>query len=182
MVQTAATNRNSVMRPAIRGASSPAHPEHRLAQGLEDHDHRFRPSRPSNATNWGTMSDYEYQQIPTDPSQVPSDSRAWAAAAHLLPFLGLSFIAPLIIWLIKRDEDAFVEEHGREALNFQISIIIYAIVSAILIIVLIGIVLLIVLGIFVLVFQIVAGVKAATGQQYRYPLTIRFVKEPQPLV
>jgi hypothetical protein len=51
IVQTAAENRNSVMRPAIRGTSSPAHPEHRLAQGLEDHDHRVRPSRPSNATN-----------------------------------------------------------------------------------------------------------------------------------
>lgn len=128
------------------------------------------------------MSDHEFQQTPIDPRQVPSDSRAWAAAAHLLPFLGLSFIAPLIIWLIKRDEDAFVEGHGREALNFQISIIIYAIVSAILIIVLIGIVLLLALGVFVLVFQIVAGVKAATGQEYRYPLTIRFVKEPQPLI
>lgn len=128
------------------------------------------------------MSDYDYRQIPTDPAEVPSDSRAWAAAAHLLPFLGLSFIAPLIIWLIKRDEDAFVELHGREALNFQISILIYAFVSAILILVLIGIVLLIALAIFVLIFQIVAGVKAATGQLYRYPLTIRFVKAPEPLI
>jgi uncharacterized Tic20 family protein len=128
------------------------------------------------------MSDYEFQLIPTDPSEVPSDSRGWAAAAHLLPFLGLSFIAPLIIWLIKRDEDAFVELHGREALNFQISILIYAFVSAILILVLIGIVLLLALGIFALIFQIIAGVKAATGQVYRYPLTIRFVKAPEPLI
>lgn len=124
------------------------------------------------------MDDYDRTELPHDPAMVPSDSRGWAAAAHLIPFVGLSFIAPLIIWLIKRDEDAFVEEHAREALNFQISIIIYFIVSAILIIILIGLVLLVVVGIYAFVVMIIAGVKAATGQRYRYPLIIRFVSGP----
>lgn len=122
--------------------------------------------------------DYDRRELPHDPSQVPSDSRGWAAAAHLVPLVGLSFVAPLIIWLIKRDEDAYVEHHAREALNFQISLLIYFVVSFILIIILIGLVLLIVLGIFAFIVMIVAGVKAATGTLYRYPLTIRFVSGP----
>ena len=118
--------------------------------------------------------------IPTNPAVVPSDSRGWAAAAHLIPIIGLSFVAPLIIWLIKRDEDAFVGYHAREALNFQISILIYGIVSAILVIILIGILLLIALAIFALIVMIIAGVKAASGDLYRYPLTIRFISGPEP--
>ena len=119
--------------------------------------------------------------IPTNPADVASDSRGWAAAAHLIPIVGLSFGAPLIIWLIKKDEDAFVGYHSREALNFQISILIYFIVSGILVIVLIGILLLIALVIFSLIVMIIAGVKAASGQLYRYPLTIRFVSGPEPV-
>lgn len=120
------------------------------------------------------MTEYEAQEF-HDPSQVPSESRGWAAAAHLIPFIGLGFIAPLVIWLIKRDEDAFVEVHAREALNFQISFLIYMIVSGILILVIIGIVLLAAVAIWGLIVMIVAGVKAASGQLYRYPFIIRFV-------
>jgi hypothetical protein len=110
-----------------------------------------------------------------DPKLVPSESRAWAAAAQLLPLLGFSFLAPLIIWLIKRDEDPWVGESSREALNFQISIAIYAVVCLILAFILIGIFLAIVLGIFAFVMMIIAGVKAASGELYRYPLTIHLV-------
>jgi uncharacterized Tic20 family protein len=106
---------------------------------------------------------------------VDSDSRGWAVAAHLIPLFGFGFIGPLIIWLIKRDEDAFVEEHSREALNFQISVLIYMIVSGLLILVLIGLLLLPVLVIFWFVASVVAAIKAANGQAFRYPLTIRFV-------
>lgn len=124
------------------------------------------------------MDDYDRRHLSDDPTQVPSDSRGWAAAAHLIPLIGLSFLAPLVIWLIKRDDDAYVEHHAREALNFQISMLIYAVISAILIIVLIGFVLLVVLAIFAFIVMIVAGVKAASGAMYRYPLTIRFVSGP----
>ena len=124
-------------------------------------------------------------EIPSDPQDVRSDSRGWAAAAHLVPllfssFIVLAFLVPLVIWLIKRDEDAYVEYHSREALNFQISILIYAIVSIILVFILIGILLLIALAIFALIFMIVAEVNAAQGKLYRYPLTIRFVSGPEP--
>ncbi len=109
------------------------------------------------------------------PSDVSSDSRGWSVAAHLIPLLGLSFLGPLVVWLIKRDEDAFVEEHAREALNFQISVLIYGIISGFLVILIIGILLLIALAIFAFVFAIVAAIKAANGEPYRYPLTIRLV-------
>jgi len=110
---------------------------------------------------------------------VSSNSRLWAAGAHLLPFVlggvGFGFIPPLVVWLIFRDEDPFVEAHAREALNFQLSIILYGFVSLVAVLILIGILMLVVLVILVLVFQVVAGVKAASGKPFRYPLIIRFV-------
>lgn len=112
---------------------------------------------------------------PTVPDPVPSESRGWATAAHLIPLIGLGFIAPLVIWLMKRDEDPFVGYHAREALNFQISLIIYVIGSIVLMFVLIGLILLPVVLVFALVVMIIAGIKAANGEFYRYPLTLRFV-------
>lgn len=112
---------------------------------------------------------------PAVPEPVPSESRGWATAAHLIPLIGLGFIAPLVIWLMKRDEDPFVEYHAREALNFQITMIIYVLGSIALLAVLIGFVLLPVVMVFALVVMIIAGVKAANGEFYRYPLTLRFV-------
>ena len=112
-----------------------------------------------------------------DPKDVPSDSRAWAAAAQLLPLFGAYVLGALIIWLIKRDEDPFVEESAREALNFQLSMLIYGLASAVLIIILIGVVMLFAIGIFSFVMAIYAGIKAANGELYRYPLTMRMVKK-----
>lgn len=108
--------------------------------------------------------------------ELRSDSKGWAAAAHLIPIVGLGFIAPLVIWLIKKDEDPYVDWHGKEALNFQITLLIAVIVSAFLILLLIGIVLLplVIIGGFVL--MIIAGVKAANGEKWPYPVNIRFVK------
>ncbi len=94
-------------------------------------------------------------------------------AAHLLPLFGLFLLGPLIVWLIKREEDPFVGEHSREALNFQISILIYGIIMAITII---GLILLIPLAIFAFVAAVVAAIKAANGDDFRYPLTIRLVR------
>lgn len=122
------------------------------------------------------MTDQPMPDVP----EPDSDSRAWAVAAHLLPWVGIGFLGPLIIWLIKRDESPFVEEHAREALNFQISFLIYMVVSALLMLVIIGIFLFIGIGIFGIVVMIIAAVKAANGEQYRYPLTIRFITPKAP--
>lgn len=108
------------------------------------------------------------------------ESRMWAMLAHLSAFSGFvipfgNIIGPLVIWLVKRDEMSFVNDQAKEALNFNISMTIYMVVSGVLAFVLIGIPLLIVLGIAWLVLVILAAVKANEGMAYRYPLTLRLV-------
>jgi len=114
-------------------------------------------------------------EYPAVPDPVPSESRGWATAAHLVPLIGLGFIAPLVIWLMKKEEDPFIEYHARESLNFQISLIIYILASVLLMLVIIGFVLIFVVMIFALVVEVIAGIKAANGEFYRYPLIFRFV-------
>lgn len=110
------------------------------------------------------------------------EARLWGMFCHLAAlsvYIGVPFgniIGPLVIWLIKKEEHPFVEEQGRESLNFQISMTIYFIVAGILVFVLIGILLLIALAILNLVFVIIASIRASNGEPYRYPLTIQFIK------
>ncbi|MGH8902942.1 MAG: DUF4870 domain-containing protein [Egibacteraceae bacterium] len=113
---------------------------------------------------------------------APGLSRAvrnWALGAHLSALIGawvaLAFVGPLVVWLIKRDEHPFIATHAREALNFNLSVLLYGVMAWVLSLLLIGIPLLIGIGIAWLVLTIVATVKASKGQGYRYPLTIRFV-------
>jgi uncharacterized Tic20 family protein len=110
------------------------------------------------------------------------DARTWAMLCHLgglgvyiIPTVG-HIIATLIFWLIKKDESPFVDDQGKEALNFQISITIYALISLLLTLVVIGIILLFAVGIFDLVMIIIAALKVNGGEKYRYPLCIRFIK------
>jgi len=108
------------------------------------------------------------------------DERMWGMFCHLSALAGYiiplgSIIGPLIIWSMKKHEYPFVDEQGKEALNFNISMVIYLIISAILIIAVIGIFLLIALGIFQLIMIIIASVKANNGESFQYPLSIRFV-------
>lgn len=115
------------------------------------------------------------------PPEVPPAQRQWAAIAHLASFTvyltGIGFIiGPLVVWIIKKNEMEFVDDQGKEAINFNISVFIYAIVSGILALVLIGFLLLFALGIFHLIMVIVAAINANNGMRYRYPLTIRFIK------
>ena len=77
--------------------------------------------------------------------------------------------------LTKGNESAFVRRQAVESLNFQLSMLIYAIVSAILILVLIGFLLMLVVAVMWLVFTIIGSIKASNGEDYRYPLTIRMV-------
>lgn len=104
-----------------------------------------------------------------------SDEKTMALLSHVLCFVG-GFIAPLVIYLVKKDESPFVREHAKESLNFQITLIIMYIVSFILMFILIGILLMAVLGIGALVFIIIAAIKANEGKLYKYPFNIRFIK------
>jgi uncharacterized protein len=89
--------------------------------------------------------------------------------------IGLNWLGPLLVYLVKKDEHPFIADQSREALNFNLSVFIYLIASAILIIVVIGILLLPAVAIAWLVLTIIAAVRANTGESYRYPLTIRLV-------
>ncbi len=122
---------------------------------------------------------------PLEPSgyvEPNSDARLWATLVHvfglpiLVPVAFANIIVPLIIWLIKKEEHPFVDEHGKESINFQISVTIYSIIGAILCFICIGFVLLSVLAVFSVVVCILAAIKANKGEPYRYPLSIRFLK------
>jgi len=106
----------------------------------------------------------------------PDEEKLWAIGAHLAPIIGLSFIPPLVVWLVFKDRSAFLDRHGKEALNFQLSLLVYFMVSFVLIFVIIGILTTIALVILAVIFMVLATVKAANFEDYRYPLTIRFIK------
>lgn len=112
---------------------------------------------------------------------VTRDDRTWGMLCHLgaygghfIPFGNI--IIPLIIWLVKRESSSYVDYHGKESLNFQISLLLYFGIAFVLAFVLVGFILMIPLWIFGLVMILIAGLKANEGQLYRYPMTIRFIK------
>jgi uncharacterized Tic20 family protein len=119
-------------------------------------------------------------EIPLQPPILPKE-RTWAMLAHLSAFAG-HFIpfghifGPLLVWLLKRDTSAFVDDQGKEALNAQISVTIYGFAALLLCVVLIGIPLLVALWVADIVFIIMATVATNEGKPYRYPFNLRLVK------
>jgi uncharacterized protein len=115
-----------------------------------------------------------------------SEERTWAMVAHIgvliAAWLAMGFLCPLVIWLVFRDRSDFVRRHAMESLNFQISLLIYSALSAVLIFITFGLGVLIVVPLVVigaiaaLVVIILATVAASGGNDYRYPLTIRFIR------
>jgi uncharacterized protein len=119
------------------------------------------------------------------PSPTPStssDVRTWCVLCHAAALLGLFFhflghiLGPLAVWLIKRGDSPEIDSHGKESLNFQISMLIYDAIALILCVFLIGIPILIALWVANTVLVIIASVKASQGEFFRYPLTIRLIK------
>ena len=88
----------------------------------------------------------------------------------------LGWIPPLIIWLVKKGESSFIDDNGKEALNFQITIAITNVVAFMLVFVIIGFFLLMALNVFNIVIVIIAAIKANEGQKYRYPVCLRLIK------
>ena len=113
--------------------------------------------------------------------QETRQERMWAMLCHLGTFSGFiipfgHIIAPLVIWLIQKEEFPFVDDQGKESLNFQISMTIYYLVAGVLTLIFIGFLLLAGLVIFDIIIVIIASVKANDGEKFRYPLRIRFIK------
>lgn len=123
---------------------------------------------------------YGYQQPAYPPAYgpaplSPSDERLWATLAHVGPIL-TSFLAPLLIWLILRDRSRFVDDQGKEALNFQIFLAIVYVVGVITTFILVGFLILPAAWILSIVFGIQGAIVAGRGELYRYPLTWRVIK------
>lgn len=118
----------------------------------------------------------EQPEQPAQPPQQPEitqEAKNFAVLCHLLGIPG--FLGPLIVWLVTREKDPFIDQHGKEAINYQISMIIYFSIAYFLCFVLIGLVLLPALVVVHLIFIIMASVKASNGQPYKYPIAIRFI-------
>jgi uncharacterized protein len=116
------------------------------------------------------------EQINTD----QQNERTWAMFCHLSAFAGFiipfgGIIGPIVVWAIKKDQYPLVDDQGKEAVNFSISMVIYYIAAAILILVLVGFLLLGALFFFRLIITVVAAIKANEGVRFRYPLCIRFI-------
>ncbi len=97
-----------------------------------------------------------------------------ALLIHLLALVS-GFIGPLIVWLVKRDESAFIDFHGKEALNFQITMFMAWIAAFFAAIVLIGFLVMPILIVLQVILPILAAVAANRGEYYRYPLTLRVI-------
>jgi uncharacterized Tic20 family protein len=138
--------------------------------------------------NVGTEKPAAAQESPSS-REINKDACMWAMFCHLAGLAGLlpvlpvvgSIVAPLIVWQVKKDEFPFVDEQGKEAVNFQISMLLYLLIGGVacaitcigipLIPVVVG-----VIGIVDVVFLVIASIKANDGEHYRYPLAVRFIK------
>ena len=119
--------------------------------------------------------------LPVTPAPI-TNVRTWSALCHASALLGVfihfpgHLLGPLITWLIKRDDSPEIDAHGKEALNFQISMLIYNVVAAVFCLVLVGFLFLAILWVLNAVFVIIAAIQASDGKFYRYPMTIRFIQ------
>ena len=113
---------------------------------------------------------------------IPREARKWAMICHLSALIGLLgngigfLLAPLVIWLVKREDHPFIDEQGKEAVNFQITMFLALFVSALLALVLIGFVLMVIIAFLMIIFPIIGAIKASDGESYRYPLSLRLIK------
>jgi uncharacterized Tic20 family protein len=120
---------------------------------------------------------------PASPGTVPTENeRTWGMLAHLSALAGLVMplvgivLGPLLVWLARRDESEFVAAHAKEALNFNISVLLGALACMLLMLVFVGFLLGTALFVAWLVMMLIAAIKASEGQSYRYPFSLRLVK------
>lgn len=114
------------------------------------------------------------QAAPVDFGEVSDDEKTMGLLAHILGIL-TGFLGPLIIWLVKKDQSKFVDFHGKEALNFQITLTIAYVVSGVLMIICVGYLTFVAAWICALVFGIQGAMAANDRKPYTYPCTLRLV-------
>lgn len=117
----------------------------------------------------------------TPPPLVTEEDRTLALLCHLLGIF-TGFLGPLILWLVKKDSSAFLDHHGREALNFQITLLLafmsLGAVTVVLMFIFVGVLLIpviIALQVLAIIAEVLAAVAAQRGEWHRYPFCLRLV-------
>ena len=121
----------------------------------------------------------------TRPAEENADARTWAMFCHLSPLIGivvsvglLNFVGPLVIWLVKREQYPYVDDQGKEALNYQLTLLIVSLVCLAITLASCGFLFPVMFLPLILqiVFSIISSMAANKGEYYRYPYNIRIVK------
>lgn len=113
---------------------------------------------------------------------IPREARKWGMICHLSALIGILgngigfLLGPLVVWLIKREDHPFIDEQGKEAVNFQITMFLALLVSALLALVLIGFLFMIIIAFLMIIFPIIGAIRASDGKNYRYPVSLRLIK------
>ncbi|ODA32561.1 DUF4870 domain-containing protein [Planctopirus hydrillae] len=133
----------------------------------------------------GTISNEEFElqkaRLIEPKPALNLDVKQWSVLLHLSQLLNLvtgfgGIVAPIVIWMLFRDQSPEIDQHGKNIVNWWISSFIYGVVSGILCVVIIGIPMLIVLVILTILFPIIGAIKAGNGEVWKYPMTIAFIK------
>ena len=129
------------------------------------------------------VEEADFEPLSNEVGGPSRSERRWAMGCHLISLCGIlvpvpaaNLLGPLVLWLIKREDGAFIDDQGKESLNFQISLFLYALVCMLLALIGIGILLLFPLALFGFVCVIIASIKASEGVTFRYPACIRLIK------
>ena len=154
----------------------PAQPNDPQGAGWGQQPGQPGPQQPA----WGQQQPGQGQQpgygAPQAPQQMrPEDEKLWATLVHVGGIL-LSFVAPLVGYLVLKDRGPFVREHSRVALNFQLTMVIAYVIGGATSFLGIGLVITFVAAVLVIVFGILAALAANRGEYYKYPLSIEFIK------
>jgi len=113
---------------------------------------------------------------PPPPSGTPTKDECNMALLIYILAIVTGWVGPLIIWLIKKDQSAFINDQGKEVLNFEITVFMAMIVASLTCIIGIGLILMPLVMVCNLVFMIVGAIAASKGTAYRFPLAIRLLK------
>lgn len=131
-------------------------------------------------TDTGSLDEGDFAGQRYEPPLMDQETRTWAMFLHfslllgfVIPFAGL--VAPILIWQLKKNELPEIDEHGKMVLNYLLSMFIYGIVGFILTFVFVGIIVLMALAVVAVIYPIIGGIKANSGELWRYPLILNLI-------
>jgi uncharacterized protein len=154
-----------------------------IGDPVEENYYQASNNRPNRRASKREEADYDDQGFDEDAKSArrgrhkisTSEARNLAMLCHILVYIG-GIMAPLIIWSMKKEEHPFLDDQGKESLNFQISLIIYSFITIVLCFLIVGFLLLPILAIYSMVMPLIAGLAASKGEHYRYPFILRIIK------